>query len=82
MFRTDTYQIICKWPAKTSLFHPNINLMLDLRRFYLYKEWKLLLNEKKSVSVAFKPSPEPFMQEDDVYMGSLYGVKALLAEDI
>jgi hypothetical protein len=56
--------------------------MLDLRRFYLYKEWKLLLNEKKSVSVGFKPSPEPFMQEDDVYMGSLYGVKALLAEDI
>lgn len=33
------------------------------------------VKRKKSVSVGFKPSPEPFMQKGNVYMVSLFALK-------
>ncbi|MEI8027194.1 MAG: ATP-binding protein [Pseudomonadota bacterium] len=46
------------------------------------KSLGIFLNEKKSVSSAFKLSPQPFRQFGKVSMVPLYGVKAILAEEL
>jgi predicted AAA+ superfamily ATPase len=46
------------------------------------KSLGIFLTEKKSVTSAFKLSPQPFMQIGKVSMVPLYGVKAILAEEL